>query len=91
MQVYSLAYSGIEAEAWDIIARNIAWQKSLYGDFVPSSLGEAGVDANLDLLRALTEQITTGKADTLVPESTTLAGIELPAIPVPVEQPIPAP
>jgi len=91
VQVYSLAYAGIEAEAWNIIAKKIAWQKSLYGDFIPSSLGDAGVDANLDLLRALTEQITTGNGEAAGEGNVmNLAGIELPAFSLP-EPPIPVP
>ncbi len=89
VRVFALGYQGIELEAWNVIARKISWAKSVYGDFVPSSLGDAGVDDNLDLLRALTERITGVAKDHEVLHTTTLAGIEapftmpeIPAIPV---------
>lgn len=58
VRVFSLAYeSNLEGVAWPVIAGKITWAKSVYGDFVPSGLGEAGLDENLDLLSALTEAI----------------------------------
>jgi len=50
------------------------------GDFVPSALGDAGVDDNLDLLRALTERITGEAKDNEIVPATTLAGIEVPLV-----------
>jgi hypothetical protein len=90
VRVFALGYQGIELDAWDVIARKISWAKSVYGDFVPSALGDAGADDNLDLLRALTERITgVSKEDGAVP-LTTLAGIEAPVV-APASSPIPAP
>lgn len=90
VRVFALGYRGIEQEAWNVIARKISWAKTVYGDFVPSALGNAGVDNNLDLLRALTERITGETIDSVAILPTTLAGIEapftvpeLPTIPVP--------
>ncbi len=76
VRVFALGYRGIELEAWNVIARKISWAKSVYGDFVPSALGNAGVDDNLDLLRALTERITGEAKDKERVPATTLAGIE---------------
>ena len=78
VRVFALGYQGIELEAWNVIARKISWAKSVYGDFVPSALGDAGVDDNLDLLRALTERITGDAKDSEAVLTTTLAGIEAP-------------
>jgi hypothetical protein len=78
VRVFALGYQGIELEAWNVIARKISWAKSVYGDFVPSALGDAGVDDNLDLLRALTERITGEAKDHEIVLATTLAGIEAP-------------
>ena len=78
VRVFALGYRGIELEAWNVIARKISWAKSVYGDFVPSALGDAGVDDNLDLLRALTERITGDAKDSEAVLTTTLAGIEAP-------------
>jgi hypothetical protein len=80
VRVFALGYQGLEREAWDVIARKISWAKSVYGDFVPSALGDAGVDDNLDLLRALTERITGEVKDNEVISATTLAGIEAPIV-----------
>lgn len=80
VRVFALGYRGLELDAWNVIARKISWAKSVYGDFVPSALGDAGVDDNLDLLRALTEQITgAGKGQASLPV-TTLAGLEAPVV-----------
>jgi hypothetical protein len=76
VRVFALAYQGIELEAWNVIARKISWAKSVYGDFVPSALGDAGLDDNLDLLRALTERITGEAKEQEGVLATTLAGIE---------------
>jgi len=78
VRVFALGYKGIELEAWNVIARKISWAKSVYGDFVPSALGDAGMDDNLDLLRALTERITGGAKDNEVVPLTTLAGVDAP-------------
>jgi hypothetical protein len=80
VRVFALGYQGIEREAWDVIARKISWAKSVYGDFVPSALGDAGLDDNLDLLRALTERITGEAKDRESLPATTLAGIEAPIV-----------
>jgi len=59
-----------------VIARKISWAKSVYGNFVQSGLGDAGMDENLDLLSVLKDAITTQTAtDDQAPERT-LAGIE---------------
>jgi hypothetical protein len=76
VRVFALGYQGIELEAWNVIARKISWAKSVYGDFVPSALGDAGLDDNLDLLRALTERITGEAKEQEGVLATTLAGIE---------------
>ena len=105
VRVFSFGHSGLELDAWDVIAAKIAWAKSVYGDFMPSALGEAGADANLNLLRALTEKIVSGKdlrqrtsVAATIPLLSTLAGIDLteilPAEPIPapdIFQPMPAP
>ena len=80
VKVISLAYEGnLEGAAWPVIARKISWAKSVYGNFVQSSLGGADMDENLDLLSALKDAITTTSQtttdDQLMPERT-LAGIE---------------
>ncbi len=54
VKVISLIYEGnLEGYAWPVIARKISWAKSVYGNFVQSGLGDAGLDENLDLLSAL--------------------------------------
>jgi len=77
VKVISLIYEGnLESYAWPVIARKISWAKSVYGNFVQSGLGDAGMDENLDLLSALKDAITTQKTtDIQVPELT-LAGID---------------
>jgi hypothetical protein len=90
VRVFALGYQGIELDAWDVIARKISWAKSVYGDFVPSALGDVGMDDNLDLLRALTERITGAPKDARVVPLTTLAGIEAPMV-APDSSPILAP
>jgi len=77
VKVISLIYEGnLESYAWPVIARKISWAKSVYGNFVQSGLGDAGMDENLDLLSALKDAITMQKTtDILVPELT-LAGID---------------
>ncbi|WP_322507559.1 DUF6094 domain-containing protein [Anaerolinea sp.] len=75
VEVYALAYQGIEEEAWDLIANKIAWLQSLYGDFVPSNLGDSD-DQNLDLMRALTKRIQGSEEKLpLVSGNFTLAGM----------------
>ena len=65
-----------------MIAKKIAWSKSVYGDFIPSGLGDAGLDENLDLLSALTEAIAkpNGRAEKKTLQPTNLAGIERQAL-----------
>jgi len=77
VKVISLIYEGnLESYAWPVIALKISWAKSVYGNFVQSDLGNAGMDENLDLLSALKDAITTHKTtDIQVPELT-LAGID---------------
>ena len=77
VKVISLIYEGnLEGAAWPVIARKISWAKSVYGNFVQSGLGGAGMDENLDLLSALKDAITTQTtSDDQIPERT-LAGIE---------------
>ena len=80
VKVISLAYEGnLEGAAWPVIARKISWAKSVYGNFVQSSLGGADMDENLDLMSALKDAITTTSQmttdDQLMPERT-LAGID---------------
>ena len=78
VRVFSLAYTqNLEPFAWPLIAKKITWAKSVYGDFVPSGLGDSGLDKNLDLLSALTEAIakpngTNGNSE--LPPSELLAG-----------------
>ncbi|MGD8753732.1 MAG: helicase-related protein, partial [Anaerolineales bacterium] len=82
VRVFSLAYEdNLEQDAWRVIAKKIAWSKSVYGDFIPSGLGDAGLDENLDLLSALTEAIASpegrnGRGMERVSPETTLAGIQ---------------
>ncbi len=60
VKVISLVYEdNLEGVAWPVIARKISWAKSVYGNFIQSSLGGAGMDENLDLLSALKSAITT--------------------------------
>ncbi len=79
VKVISLAYEdNLEGVAWPVIARKISWAKSVYGNFIQSSLGGADMDENLDLLSALKSAITTSGStaeDQLMPERI-LAGIE---------------
>jgi len=79
VKVISLAYEdNLEGVAWPVIARKISWAKSVYGNFIQSSLGGADMDENLDLLSALKSAITTSgltAEDQLLPEHI-LAGIE---------------
>jgi len=79
VKVISLAYEGnLEGAAWPVIARKISWAKSVYGNFVQSSLGGADMDENLDLLSTLKDAITTTSTTAEVqsmPERT-LAGID---------------
>ena len=78
VRVFSLAYThNLEPFAWPLIAKKITWAKSVYGDFVPSGLGDPGLDKNLDLLSALTEAIakpngTNGRSE--LPPSELLVG-----------------
>jgi len=96
VKVISLAYEGnLEGAAWPVIARKISWAKSVYGNFVQSSLGGADMDENLDLLSALKDAITTTSQTTtdvqLMPERT-LAGIDRQWVTAPepeIEQAIP--
>jgi hypothetical protein len=82
VRVFSISYEGnLEQDAWRVIAKKIAWSKSVYGDFIPSGLGAAGLDENLDLLSALTEAIArpetgNGQAEDTAMLQTNLAGVE---------------
>ncbi len=97
VKVISLAYEGnLEGAAWPVIARKISWAKSVYGNFVQSSLGGADMDENLDLMSALKDAITTSSQTTadvqLMPERT-LAGIDRQWVIAPepeIEQAVPA-
>ncbi len=106
VRVFSLAYEdNLEQDAWRVIAKKIAWSKSVYGDFIPSGLGDAGLDENLDLLSALTEAIAKPElGDRQVDEmawlQTNLAGIDrgelgIPLVPQKISMPndvsLPAP
>ena len=92
-----MAYEGnLEGAAWPVIARKISWAKSVYGNFVQSSLGGADMDENLDLMSALKDAITTSSQTTadvqLMPERT-LAGIDRQWVIAPepeIEQAVPA-
>jgi len=77
VKVISLIYEGnLESYAWPVIARKISWAKSVYGNFVQSGLGDAGMDENLDLLSALKDAITTQKTTAIQVPELTLAGID---------------